>query len=744
MKRIVAGLLIFALSVGIGKSQKTELNDAKTEQFVNNLLSKMTLKEKIGQMNQLNISEINDSLFLKVRNGEVGSFLNVDAKDINSLQKTAIEESRLGIPLIIGRDVIHGFKTIFPIPLGQAASFDDQVIESGAHVAAIEARESGITWTFAPMLDISRDARWGRIAESLGEDPYLTGRLGAAMVRGFQGSDLSNTTSIAACVKHFVGYGAAEGGRDYNSTNIPTRLLRNVYLPPFKDAIDAGAATLMTSFNDNDGIPASGDKFLLRNILRDEWNFKGFVVSDWESMREMIPHGYASDRKDVAMKSIDSGVDMEMVSETYVEYIEQLIAEGKASMTNIDNAVRNILRIKYRLGLFQNPYIDTNKAKTVYSKDHLDIAKQAAVKSAILLKNNNVLPLNSNQKIAIIGPMANAPHDQLGTWVFDGDKNYTITPLKALENEYKNVNFVYEPGLNYSRDIDISNFEKVKNAVKSADVAIVFVGEEAILSGEAHSLSNLNLIGAQSELLKTVKSVGKPVVMVVIAGRPLTIERDLPNADAILYNFHPGTMGGPAIIDLLYGKENPSGKLPTTFVREVGQIPLYYNHNNTGRPAPDKPTTLAEIPLEAPQTSLGNTSFYLDSGKDPLYPFGYGLSYSNFEYSNLQLSSTEIPMGGQITAKATIKNNSNVDGIETVQLYIRDIVGSIARPVKELKGFKKVNMKAGESKVVEFTLTTDDLAFYGRDLTKKAEAGEFDLWIGASSSEGLKTKFWIK
>lgn len=722
----------------------TTPTDSKEEHFVEDLLRKMTLAEKIGQMNQLNFDQPLDSVKAQIRRGEISSMLNIDPTIINEIQKTAVEESRLGIPLIIGRDIIHGYKTVFPIPLGQAASFNPEIVEAGAHTAATEAREQGITWTFAPMLDISRDARWGRIAESLGEDPYLAGELGSAMVRGFQGDNLSDNNAIAACVKHFVGYGAAEGGRDYNSTNIPERLLRNVYLIPFQKSIEAGAATLMTSFNDNDGIPASGNDFLLRKVLRDEWNFDGFVVSDWCSMSEMIAHGYAADRKDVARISANAGVDMEMVSQTYTDYIEGLVAENKVSMQVIDDAVRNILRIKYRLGLFDNPYIDTTKTTTIYSDKHLQAARRAAVESAILLKNNGILPLKPEQTIAIIGPMAHAPHDQLGTWSFDGDKNRTVTPLRALQtDEYKHIKYRYEAGLDYSRDSDTKNFSKVKAAVKQSDVALVFVGEEAILSGEAHSLSDINLIGAQSELLKAVKSTGKPVVMVVIAGRPLTIERDLPYADAVLYNFHPGTMGGLAIMDLLYGKENPSGKLPVTFVREVGQIPMYYNHNNTGRPAQDWITLIKNIPLEAPQTSLGNTSFYLDSGKDPLFVFGYGLSYSTFEYSDFRLSSHEAGINDTITATATIKNTSNTDGTEIVQLYVRDLVGSIARPIKELKGFQRISIKAGESKTVTFKLPVSELAFYGKDLLKKVEAGEFDIWIAPNSKEGVKESFVI-
>ncbi len=740
IKNIILTLIfsIFAINCF---SQNSKNNEGK---FIDNLLNRMSIDEKIGQLNQVNFDRPLDSIIVSIRKGEIGSILNADAKVINRLQEAALKESPSGIPLIIGRDIIHGYKTIFPIPLGQASSFNPQVVEDGARVAATESREQGITWTFAPMLDISRDARWGRIAESLGEDPYLTGELGAAMVRGFQSNDLSSSTSIASCIKHFVGYGASEGGRDYNSTTVPIHLMHNVYLPPFEKTISAGAASLMTSFNENDGIPASGDDYLLKTILRDKWNFNGFVVSDWNSMGEMINHGFAKDRKHVAEISLKAGIDMEMVSKTYFDYLKQLTNEGKISVKDIDNAVRNILRIKYRLGLFENPYIDMSQSSTAYTPEHLSKARRAAVQSAILLKNkNNILPIKQSQKIAIIGPMANAPHDQLGTWSFDGDKTHTITPLKALETEYNYIDYKYEAGLSYSRDKDTTNFKKVRDVVSQSDIAIVFVGEEAILSGEAHCLSNINLIGVQSALLKTVKSVGKPVVMVVMAGRPLTIERDLPNADAILYNFHPGTMGGPAILDLLFGKENPSGKLPVTFVREVGQIPMYYNHNNTGRPVTNI-VHVDDIPLEASQTSLGNTSFYLDSGDKPLFPFGYGLSYSKFEYSNLKLSKNEITTNDSIVIKATLNNVSDVAGTEVVQLYIRDLLGSIVRPVKELKGFQRIRLNAGESKVVEFTLHASDLAFYGRDLIKKIEAGEFEVWVATNSNEGLKASFIIK
>lgn len=716
------------------------------DQRVESLLEKMTLEEKIGQMNQLNFDNLDDDLLNSVKKGNIGSLLNVwDATTVNKLQETAVKESRLGIPLLIARDVIHGYKTIFPIPLGQACSFDPKTIEEGARVAAIEASENGIRWTFAPMIDIARDARWGRIAESLGEDPYLSAKLGEAMIKGFQGEDLTSPTALAACAKHFVGYGAAEGGRDYNSTSITPLSLRNTYLVPFQKAIDAGVATVMTSFNDNDGVPPSGDKYLLKNILRDEMKFKGMVVSDWNSVGEMITHGFATDGKDAARLSANAGLDMEMNTQFYVKYLQELLDEGKVSITDIDNSVRYILALKFKLGLFENPYVTQQKQSMLYDQDHLRKARAAAVKSAVLLKNDGLLPLKRNQKIAIIGPMADAPHDQMGTWVFDGEAEHTITPIRALKEygEFKDIKYNYLPILKTSTDLDTKDFNKVRQTLQQADVAVVFVGEESRLSGEAHSLSNINLIGKQSELIQEAKKAGKPVVVVVMAGRPLTIERDLAYADAVLYCFHPGTMGGPAVLDLLFGKENPSGKLPVTFVKEVGQIPLYYNHNNTGRPAPATVNTIFEDREDIIQSSVGDVSRYLDSGVAPLYPFGYGLSYSKFEYSDLSLSSKQISVSDSLEISVLLKNTSQVEGTEVVQLYVRDLVASVVRPVKELKGFQRISLKAGETKKVTFILSADDLAFYGRDLSKRAELGTFSLWIGGDSQAEITENFQL-
>lgn len=737
----------FALLLGITSCQQKQENpDVAIEQKVDALLSQMTLEEKLGQMNQISSYGNIDDMISLIKKGEIGSILNeVDPARINALQRAAVQESRLGIPLLIARDVIHGYKTIFPIPLGQAASFDPQVAEDGARVAAIEASSVGIRWTFAPMIDIARDPRWGRIAEGCGEDTYLTTVMGAAMVKGYQGDSLNDPTAIAACPKHFVGYGAVEGGRDYNSTFIPERRLRNVYLPPFEAAAKAGAATFMTSFNDNDGVPSTGNTFILRNVLRDEWGFDGIVVTDWASAAEMMSHGFAADEKEVAMKAVNAGVDMEMVSYTFVKKLPELIKEGKVKETTIDNTVRNILRIKYRLGLFDQPYVDENK-DVMYAPAHLEAAKRAAVESAILLKNEKqTLPLgNSIKTVAIIGPMADAPYEQMGTWVFDGEKSHTVTPLTAIREQFGDkVQVLYEPGLGYSRDRNTSGIAKAVSAASRADAVLIFVGEEAILSGEAHCLADLNLQGAQSELIEAVAKTGKPLVTVVMAGRPLTIGKEVELSDAVLYMFHPGTMGGPALADLLWGKAVPSGKTPVTFPKMVGQIPVYYAHNNTGRPATKKETLLDDIEVEAGQTSLGCTSFYMDAGFDPLFPFGYGLSYTTFAYSNIKLSSTNLKKDDVLTITFDLENTGNYEGTEIAQLYIQDKVGSVTRPVKELKRFTRITLKPGEKKNISFELPISELAFWNIDMQHVVEAGDFNLWVAPDSQSGAPVTFKV-
>ena len=717
--------------------------DAQSEvdKKVDDLLSQMTLREKVGQMNQLSGGAW---LAETAAKGEVGSILNcVDPAELNAVQKAAVEESRLGIPILISRDVIHGFRTIFPIPLGQAATFDPAIVERGARVAAVEATASGIRWTFSPMLDIARDPRWGRVAEGAGEDPYLDVQMGVAMVKGYQGEDLSDPTSMAACIKHFVGYGAAEGGRDYNSTMISERSLRNTYFPAFKATAEAGAATLMTSFNEIDGIPSTGNKWLLKDILREEWGWDGMVVTDWNSAGEMIAHGFSRDLKHTAEQAVNAGVDMDMMSYGFIQYVEELVAEGKISEKEIDRAVRNILKLKFELGLFENPYIDeTASAKVDYAPEHLEAAKQCAIESAILLQNKrNVLPLDKARTILVTGPLADAPYEQMGTWAFDGQKEHTVTPLAALREEY---DVIWEPGLKYSRDKDTKDFAKVRRAASKADAAVVFVGEEAILSGEAHSLSNLNLQGAQSELIAEVAKAGKPVVVVVMAGRPLTIERDLANCDAMLYSFHPGTMGGPALADLIKGKAVPSGKLPMTFLREAGQAPFYYNHNNGGRPCNGTETLLEDIPIAAGQTSLGCTSYYLDSGYGPLFPFGYGLSYSSFEYGRPVIENAELERDGTIRVNFDLKNTGRYEATEVAQLYVQDKVGSVVRPVKELKGFQRVTLAPGESKTVIFELPVSDLAFWNIDMEYVVEPGDFRLWVAGDSASGEPVDFVVK
>ena len=741
-KNLLYAVALAASLVGCGQPQD---NNTEIENKVEALLQKMTMEEKLGQMNQLSPWDF-EELAARVRKGEVGSILNVvNPEEINKIQKIAVEESRLGIPILVSRDVIHGYKTIFPIPLGQAATFNPQIAEGGARVAAIEASADGIRWTFAPMIDISRDPRWGRIAESCGEDPYLSSVMGAAMIKGYQGDSLNDPTAIAACAKHFVAYGAAEGGKDYNSTFIPERVLRNVYLPPFKAAVEAGCATFMTSFNDNDGVPSTANKFVLKDVLRDEWKYDGMVVTDWASAAEMINHGFCVDGKDAAEKSVNAGVDMEMVSETFIKNLKQSVAEKKVSMETIDNAVRNILRLKFRLGLFENPYVVTPQT-VKYADAHLQIAKTAAEQSVILLKNDaQTLPFTDKVKtVAVVGPMADAPYEQMGTWVFDGEKEHTQTPLKAIREMYGDkVNVIFEQGLAYSRDKNVSGIAKAVNAARRADVVVCFVGEESILSGEAHSLANLDLQGAQSQLIKSLAATGKPVVTVVMAGRQLTISDEVEVSDAVLYSFHPGTMGGPAIADILFGKVNPSGKTPVTFPRMTGQAPIYYAHNNTGRPANPTEMLIDEIPVEAGQTSVGCRSFYLDAGNSPLFPFGYGLSYTNFEYSDLKQASDKLTVDGEVNVSVNLKNAGKYDGTEVVQLYVQDKVGSVTRPVKELKAFQRVELKAGESKTVTFTLPVSDLAFWRYDMTYGVEPGDFKLWVGTNSAEGLSADFTV-
>lgn len=755
MKKIRVNKFIYiALSFIFGlvlscSSPKQKGTDAAREEKITNLIAQMSLDEKLGQMSQFDPGQFKNDEELKaaIKAGKVGSILNlVGAARINELQRVAVEQSRLKIPIIIGRDVIHGYRTIMPIPLGMAAAWNPGLAEKAMAVSAAEAASEGIHWTFAPMIDVSRDPRWGRIAESCGEDTYLASQLAVAMVKGFQGDDPAEPGRIAACAKHFVGYGAAEGGRDYNSSLIPETELRNTYLPPFKAATDAGVLTFMSGFNDLNGIPVSGNEFTLKTILRDEWNFNGMVVSDWASIAEMIPHGFAADPKQAAEKALRAGVDMEMTSNCYTCSVQSLLDEGKIDMSTIDRYVANILRVKFELGLFDRPYTDESlAAKTILAPENLAVARQAASESFVLLQNKNqLLPLASDlRSVAVIGPLADAPHDQMGTWVFDGKKENTITPLAALRDKLGDSRVNFAKGLELSRTTSTEGFAAAVQAAKKSDVVLLFLGEESIMSGEAHCLANLDLQGAQNELVDAVAATGKPLVVVIMAGRQLTIGRVLDKAEAVLYAWAPGTMGGPALADMLFGETVPSGKTPVTFLKTVGQVPLYYNHKNTGRPADNTNwTPLDKIPAEAGQVSLGNTSHYLDAGFEPLFPFGFGLSYTTFTYSGLNISTNTLNPDGTMTVKVTVENTGKYDGHEVVQLYVRDRVGSITRPVKELKGFRKIFLKAGEKEELELTLNGKDLAFWnGKQYL--TEAGDFDLWVGPNSAEGLQTSFTV-
>lgn len=749
MKKLPFSLVVLSLFSGLLSAQNP---DPEVEKKAAELLQSMTIQEKIGQLCQVNgaYGGIPEELGKQVREGKAGSILNeVDTRTLNELQRIAVEESRLGIPLIFARDVIHGFRTILPIPLGQAATWNPELVERGAHIAAVEAASAGLHWTFAPMIDICRDPRWGRIAESLGEDPYLASELGVAMVRGFQGESLADKGAIAACAKHFVGYGAAEGGRDYNSANIPENELYNIYFPPFKACADAGVATFMPTFNDVNGVPASGNPFLFRKVLREDWGFNGFVVSDWESVRQLTVHGVAADNKEAARQATLAGIDMEMASTTYADHLMELVEQGAVPEAVVDEAVRNILRVKLQLGLFEHPYTDPSDFPALANDAHRAVAEQAALQSCVLLKNEGqALPLEAGklQRLAVIGPLADDPYEQLGTWIFDGDPQHTVTPLAALRTalgDKASVQFV--KALETSRTYNQSAFPDAVRAAREADAVILFLGEESILSGEAHSRAHLGLPGAQLELIKAVAETGKPIITVVMAGRPLALGPAQEYSDALLFAWHPGTMGGPAIARLLLGLESPSGKLPVTFPTTAGQIPMYYNHKNTGKPATEESYIhIDDIPVRAPQTSVGNTSYYLDAGYKPLFPFGFGLSYSQFEYRNLRVREPAVSPGDTLVVMVELANTGQYEAEEVAQLYIRDVVSSIARPVKELKGFQRIRLKAGESRTATFQLPAEHLAYYYPGKGWMAEPGQFEIFVGGDSDTGLKVSCEIR
>lgn len=715
------------------------------------LLAQMSLVEKIGQMSQWSASAgyPPDYLAEEIRAGRVGSVINVvDAEVVDELQRIAVEESRLGIPLLVGRDVIHGFKTIMPIPLGQAATFNPALVKECARIAAREAATVGINWTFAPMIDIARDPRWGRIAESFGEDVYLSSRLGAAMVQGFQGDDLAGTGSIAACAKHFAAYGAAESGRDYATANVPEIELRNVYLPPFKAAIDAGVCTIMSSFSELNGVPASGNEFLLRRVLRDEWGFDGFVVSDWDSVRQLRVHGLTDTDAESAFAAVVAGVDMEMEGDAYRNHLAELVAAGRVSVELLDRAVAAILRVKFRLGLLDQPQARREALPPLLDREALETARAAALQSVVLLKNSGgVLPLSRHGpgSVAVLGPLADEPREQLGTWIFDGDPGSAITPLNAIrELVGGSLEIHHARAMDNTRSRVGPLCDEAISIAAKADVIILFLGEESILSGEAHSRADISLPGDQAELVRRARATGKPVVTVIMAGRPLTLTDVIDEVDAMLFAWHPGTMAGPAVADLLFGIESPSGKLPATFPRMVGQVPIYLSQKNTGKPpSPDLVIHIDDIPMHAPQTSLGMSAFHLDAGYKPLFPFGFGLSYATFRYDRIRVSTPVIRLGESITISAEVSNLAEIAAQEVVQLYIRDLVGSVTRPVKELKGFRRIHLGPGETATVSFELRTDELAFYRGDMTLAAEPGEFHAWVGGDSETGLRTTFRV-
>ncbi len=727
------------------------LDLSSVEDRVASLLLEMTIEEKIGQLQQVAASaeHVPEDLKQAIRDGRIGSVINlVDAQTANDLQWLASTQSRHGIPLLVGRDVVHGFKTVFPIPLGQAATWNPSLVTKAARVAALEAAATGVNWTFAPMIDIGRDPRWGRVAEGFGEDPYLTGVLGAAMVRGFQGDDLAAEGHIAACAKHFAGYGASESGRDYNTTNIPENELRNVHLVPFKAAVDAGVATIMTSFSEIDGVPASASEFLLKRVLREEWQFDGMVVSDWDSIRQLAVHGFTANDRDSAYEAASAGVDMEMSSTTYAEHLAHLVHDGVIAIERIDTLVANVLRLKLRLGLFESPYTDSSRFPAPLNAEHLQLARDVAVESVVLLKNDNrTLPLSREavRAIAVVGPLADDKHDQLGTWIFDGDHGPSVTVLHAITDLVgEHVEITYARGVPTTRSRDESLIAEAVEAAQRSDVVVLVAGEESILSGEAHCRSDIGLPGAQPALLAALAKTGKPVIMVIMAGRALALQSVLHDATAVLYAWHPGVMGGAAIADLLFGVGSPSGKLPTSLPRTVGQIPIYYGHKHTGKPATDETVIhMDDIEARAPQLSIGNTSFHLDVHPTPLFPFGFGLSYSSMEYANISVNHHELARDGVIELSADITNTGTRPATEVAQLYIRDVVANVTRPVRELKAFEKLTVAPGERRTVRFTVTANDLAFYGRDMRRRVESGWFHAWIGGDSTTQLRTEFLL-
>lgn len=759
MKKQIKNYAFLLLAVSMnGYAQTKKHMDTKKpiEDRISLLMKEMTLEEKVGQMNQYNgswdvtgpkpESGSNEEKYNNIKKGWVGSMLTVrGVKEVRAVQKIAVEETRLGIPLIFGFDVIHGYKTLSPIPLAEAASWDLEAIKNSARVAALEASASGLNWTFAPNVDISNDARWGRVMEGAGEDPYLGSKIATARVKGFQGESFSNT-SIVACAKHFAAYGFVEAGREYNSVDMSNSKLYNTVLPPFKATVDAGIRTFMNSFNTLNGIPATGSVFLQRDILKGAWGFKGFVVSDWASIAEMITHGYAADAADAAKKAAIAGSDMDMESNVYVTELVQLVKKGSVKESVIDDAVRRILRVKFELGLFDDPYKYCNEARektNIGSKANNDDVLDMAKKSIVLLKNDkNLLPLKkSGAKIALIGALANDKNSPLGSWRIAADDNTAVSVLEGMQ-QYKNSALVYEKGTDVALNkqlfvdevkintTDFSGFEAAKKAAKEAEVVVMVLGEIGFQSGEGRSRTELDLPGNQQQLLEEVYKVNPNIVLVLNNGRPLALPWAAEHIPAIVEAWQLGTQSGNAIAQVLYGDYNPSGKLPMSFPRNVGQCPIYYNLYNTGRPT-DKDKNVF-------------WSHYSDVEKTPLYPFGYGLSYTSFAYKNLKIAKPSFQKGEKIEVSVEVTNTGNFDGKEVVQLYINDPAASIVRPVKELKGFELIELKKGETKTVQFTLTDAALGFYDNDGKFLVEPGLFNVMVGWNSNDGLTTKFELK
>ena len=718
-------VLLLASSLPGAASSQT----SATDQRIDDLLSRMTLDEKVGQLVQY--SGFNEDRAAAIREGKVGSLLNVTgAENTNRAQRIAVEESRLGIPLLFGLDVIHGYRTIFPLPLATASSWDPELVTTIEAIAAREARASGIHWTFAPMVDIARDPRWGRITEGAGEDPYLGSVMAAARVRGFQGSDIASPDRIIACLKHYVAYGAPVGGRDYNSVDMSERSLREIYLPPFKAGVAAGAASIMSAFNLLNGVPTTANKFTINRVLRDEWGFDGFIVSDWNSIGELVDHGYAGDDRDAAHLAFDATVDMDMMGDIYARQLADLVRTNVIPEALLDKSVRRVLRAKFMLGLFENPYADPETETAVILRDdHVAAARDAARKSMVLLKNDGaLLPLSEDiGSIAVIGPLADNQDDLLGTWHAQGRPEDVVTVLAGIRRRAAPTTTI-----TYARGSTIigperEGFAEAVEVARNADVAIVVVGEREVETGEAASRTALDLPGVQRDLIEAIHEAGTPVVAVIMSGRPLAIPWMAANVPAILQAWHPGIQGGNALADVLWGDFNPSGKLTVSFPRSVGQIPIYYSRDITGRPG----------------TDFRYTSKYLDSPNTPLYPFGHGLSYTTFEYSDLVLSADTISPNGTISVSAMARNTGDVAGAEVVQLYIRDVVASVVRPVKALKGFTKVYLEPGEQQTVRFTLGPRELGFYNQGMQWVVEPGVFKVWIGWSSEEGLEGSFVV-